>query len=555
MGKPINSSGNDLMFRLKEDGQTAVMSSDRKSGEGAYDIYQVFMTLPKPMPPRSKEQLTYVRDYFNKLNPQIAEVEEEKKTHLETLKERLALEEQADNQEEAKTESELELETETVSETETEFETESRTDEVVAGDVQEEQDAEQKLETENPSENELSTEVEAKELSRTEEKEAMLADLLKERKRIEDKIVSERKTTTSQEKITEDDKPKELSDQPVVIEGTKEIEPVVDEPEAPEITNQSEEINTSVTSSPNLTSKKDVAANKSKESNKRTSTNIPQTATNESPLETIRTESKAIETATTVQLISGEKISNALLYQDRQDLLNPVNKEKVEKLKTYLRNNPQHSVHIISHTDHLEPGLPEFMQYNTLKRANLVARYLMENGVARDNISIESVSANYPLAKPVISGQLNREYLGYNKRIEFEILDEDNTILATHNISDSKIPGYALDRKYELYSQIREEVYYSVEIANSEHIFKNAVLRLYDDIYIRRNSPTAKNRYYIGVFNKYEQVLALQQELEKSSAPYAEIKVFYQGQPVSKSNLKLLAKDYPDLNAYLAGQE
>lgn len=281
---------------------------------------------------------------------------------------------------------------------------------------------------------------------------------------------------------------------------------------------------------------------------------VPQSASDESPLGSIRQQSQDLEKENTIVAIPGEKISNALLYQDRQDLMNEVNKAKINKLITYLRDNPQHRLHIISHTDHLEPGLPEFVQYNTIKRANLVARYLMDNGVARDNISIESVSANYPLAKPMISGLLNSEYLAYNKRIEFEIIDQDNSTLASHNISDAKIPGYALDRKYELYAHIREELYYSVEIASSEHIFKNAVLRLYDDIYIRKQSPVANNRYYIGIFNKYVEVLALQKELAESSAPYAKIKVFYQGQPVAAAELPLLAKDYPDLEAYLADQ-
>jgi len=252
-----------------------------------------------------------------------------------------------------------------------------------------------------------------------------------------------------------------------------------------------------------------------------------------------------LENATKVKVIRGEGISNA------HDLMNTVNKEKLNRLKSYLRSNPKHKVHIISHTDHLEPGLPEFMQYNTLKRANLVARYLMDNGVSKNAISLESVSDNYPLAKPVVSGQLNKDYLAYNKRIEFEILNEDGNIIATHDINEADLPGYALDRKYELYALVREELYYSVEIAKSKHIFKNAVLRLYEDIYIRRESPTSDNRYYIGIFNKYEQALALQKELAESSAPYAEIKVFYQGQRVLESQMNQLAKDYPDLSNFL----
>jgi len=542
MGKPINSSGNDLMFRLHEDGQTAMMSSDRKTGEGAYDIYQVFMTLPKPMPERSRAQLTYVRDYFKKLNPQaeVAAEEEEEKTHLEELKERLALEEKEKEAAKGKLDAEMEKEVSALSEAE-EVVTESEMDKSEEEETLVEE--ENSMETASREEDTVKEEVmEEGEVAseHTEEPVAEVSDNLSEQKAREAaqaKAEALRKLIEAKEEAAV-----------ALAEQQQEERTQQDQPTSEEPTLEKEVAGTEQPA--NDTSTREKASYKVE-----STASVPQPASTESPLGSIRTESEELEKASRVVAISGEKVSNALLYQDRQDLMNTVNKAKLDQLTKYLRANPQHSVHIISHTDHLEPGLPEFMQYNTLKRANLVARYLMDNGVPRDNISIESVSANYPLAKPTVSGQVNKDYLAYNKRIEFEILDKNKAILAAHNISDAEIPGYAVDRKYELYTQIREELYYSVEIANSEHIFKNAVLRLYDDIYIRKQTPVANNRYYIGIFNKYEEVLALKQELAESSAPYAEIKVFYQGQTVAPSDLKFLAKDYPDLEAYLAGQE
>jgi len=92
LGAPLNSSGNDLHFRLNVDGQMAVMSSDRKSGEGAYDIYQVYLQEFSPMPKKDIAQLEYLVDYFNYINPKEEELVETK-THLDKLKERLAVEE------------------------------------------------------------------------------------------------------------------------------------------------------------------------------------------------------------------------------------------------------------------------------------------------------------------------------------------------------------------------------------------------------------------------------------------------------------------------------
>jgi len=98
---------------------------------------------------------------------------------------------------------------------------------------------------------------------------------------------------------------------------------------------------------------------------------------------------------------------------------------------------------------------------------------------------------------------------------------------------------------------VRDDIYYSVEIASSSHIYKNAVLRLYDDIYIRRATPISDNKYYVGIQNDYEKIKLLQEELSASSAPYAKIVAFYNGMPLRKSKASSILNDYPELKDYL----
>jgi len=278
---------------------------------------------------------------------------------------------------------------------------------------------------------------------------------------------------------------------------------------------------------------------------------LPQKESGESAIAAIRKKRNAVVTLP-IKLISGKKIQNSILYQDRHDLLNQVNREKLDQLILYLKSNLDHKVHFVAHTDHLELGLVEYMQYNTLKRANFLARYLNDNGIGNDRISIESVCSNYPFVKPELGGKLNQDFLAYNKRIDWEILNDENSVLKSHSLKTANIPGYALDRKYELYSQLREEVYYSVEIASAPRIYKNAVLRLYTDLYIRKLSPAAENKYYIGLYNKYEDAIELKKSLDASSAKYAKIVPFYNGQAIENKDLDYLSQDYPDLENYIS---
>ena len=128
-------------------------------------------------------------------------------------------------------------------------------------------------------------------------------------------------------------------------------------------------------------------------------------------------------------------------------------------------------------------------------------------------------------------------------------------MLTDLSVDPSSLPGFALDRRYELFHQIREDVYFSVEIASSPTIFKNAVLRLYDDIYIRKNTPLADNLYYIGILPNYADAVLLKEELEVSSAPYAKIVAFHHGKPIPRNKINEFVKEFPELQAFKDAQQ
>ena len=436
LGMPINSAGNDLHYKPYQDGQMAVMSSDRKTGEGAYDIYRVYMQNPKLVPARDTAQLEYVRDYFDGIASR-------GKSHLDKLKEKL------------------------------------------------------------------------------DDKPVVTADVTKPEEKVADIVTAE-------------DLPDDFNNPLLELTEVKEKEVKKPKKEEPKKTIEAKK-------EPAKTPKKSQA----KESQSK------QKQTEKGPV--VDTELKEDDNSDEIAEDKNTPVPNldyCILYEDRHDLLSSNNKKKMDGYVDLLQRHPDYHLHFIAYTDHLEPGLPEFMQYNTIKRANLLAEYLLDNNIEAHQISIESVSNNYPLAKEDVAGKKNIAYLPFNKRIDIEIRDHSGVVLHGQELNDFQIPGYALDRKYELFSQIREEVYYSVEIANSPHIYKNAVLRLYDDIYIRKSAPTANNQYFIGIYTKYADAQALQLDLADSSAPYSKIVAFYNGMPLADSQLDELQVTYPDLVEY-----
>jgi hypothetical protein len=241
-----------------------------------------------------------------------------------------------------------------------------------------------------------------------------------------------------------------------------------------------------------------------------------------------------------------EEVAAYILYQDKQDLLDEHNTNKLRQWIGYLRENLDVHIKLLAYTDHLEPGLPEFVQYNTMKRATYVADYLIENGVDPKRIHIESLAANYPVVKQNSAGRQNDAFLKYNKRIDLELTDNNGQTLSSF-LMDEMVPEYAYDPRHELFLSIREDLYYSVEIAHTNRLFKNAVLRLYSDIYVRKEDMSQENKYYIGLYTTLDEAKSLQFELLQSSAPSAKIVAFYNGMPVNKSNYHLVVKYHPEI--------
>ena len=179
-----------------------------------------------------------------------------------------------------------------------------------------------------------------------------------------------------------------------------------------------------------------------------------------------------------------------------------------------------------------------------------MAESLMEYGIDPDRILIESVASNFPIAKYEVAGKSNEEYLHLNKRIDTEIVSYQNEILS-HNTPDiNVIPEALRDRKFVLYRDIKEELYYSVQIAETDRIFKNAILREYQDIYIRKEFADAPNEYYIGLYTSYDDAQELREKLQSTNLPMQRIVAFYDGRRITKSDIRALSADYPHLLEY-----
>ncbi len=102
-------------------------------------------------------------------------------------------------------------------------------------------------------------------------------------------------------------------------------------------------------------------------------------------------------------------------YGFNKHALNDDDMEFLKKHAAYLRQSPSASVRIHGHSDNF--GSDDYNQFLSRLRANAVARFLMQEGVAESRILMAHWGSTRPLARP--------EDHAANRRVELEYLTLD----------------------------------------------------------------------------------------------------------------------------------
>jgi len=600
LGTPVNSAGHDLGFRLDQHGQQAVFCSDRKTGIGGFDLYFAYMQDIKKLIALDTVSFEFITDVLGLEEKEQKELAEKARLERE-LEEQRIKEEAAKKQEEearlkkeaedkarkekeiadqkkkeeeeriaaeeAKKKKELEEKEKRHRETEAkkkkEAEEKAKREKEIADKKKRDKEAKEKKRLEEQARKEKA----AAEKKQREEQERIAAEEAKRKKEAEDKAKRDKEREDKRKK--DEAKAKKKKDEEIVAQKEKEEKERIAEEEARK---KEAELQTTLAEEDRIKKEKAEKDRIRKEEREKRKALVLKRRKEKAEAEKKKNESEVadnsnnsvkeiakldaqqkdakVSTNKKLEINSKDISEYTIFYEDRHDLLASTNREKLLALSLYLDENTDHKVCLIAHTDANEPGLPEFVQYNTLKRAMRLADFLVDEGVRGDRISIESVANNFPVVRQEIAGKENQDNFYLNKRIDIQIRDKKGRILQDHNVMLSELPSWSIDRRFELYKSIREELYYSVKIADAKRIFKNAILRLYNDIYVRKESYTADNEYYIGVYTNVKDAIILRDQLKDSSSPMSELVAFYNGKKINLDDIDALITDYPDLAEY-----
>ncbi len=227
-------------------------------------------------------------------------------------------------------------------------------------------------------------------------------------------------------------------------------------------------------------------------------------------------------------------LPGTILFMDNHDITSGNNTAHLIKWAEFLNDNPEVKISILGHTSTLEPGLPEFVLYNTLIRTQKVSDFLIHEGVDLEQLDLISYGSGYPLVRALYNDP--EDVLDRNKRIDLLIHGEEyfnNGIL----IESAQTDSLRLDRRHLVFETITDEVYFTVEIASQKTIYKNAILRRYSDVFIRHDLSQDLLHYYVGLYPSLEDAIELRNKLKDSTVPMTRIVPFYRHKPMTEKQI------------------
>lgn len=246
-----------------------------------------------------------------------------------------------------------------------------------------------------------------------------------------------------------------------------------------------------------------------------------------------------------------EYVITPLYYGDDELLLTPKNKRQLDRIIEMMQVYPTIQIELTCNT--AEEGINAYELYFSVKRAEKVVDYLKKNNVDLNKIHVKGLGNNYPMAKEIKSGGSLKLSQRNNRRIDILVHNaEDLPLKLSFDYPD--LPQELQDYKFEEYKSSIAGLSYKVEIVKVNQLYQNDILSNYDDATIEKNLMDNSYHYTLGLYNRYNTVRVLKDQLVGGEFKNAKVIPYMNGLRIKASEINKYTTEHPDLLKYIAGE-
>ncbi len=243
---------------------------------------------------------------------------------------------------------------------------------------------------------------------------------------------------------------------------------------------------------------------------------------------------------------------SALYYKEDSDILAQKNIDKLNELIRLLQKYPSLNAILASNSD--DTGPTQFNLFFSIKRAEIAAGYLINNGISANRITVKGLGNNYPVAQNIVDGADNQMGRQLNRRIDLLVTNSEELPIKI----SSEIPQvsrFIVDKKGEYYRTTTNGLSYKIQIAAIQQMYNGGLINEYPDGMVERNLSSPFYQYTLGLYRTYSSADQLQKELNRNGYMDTFIVPYIGGKRVSVDESRIYTAIYPDLINFIQEKE
>jgi len=242
-------------------------------------------------------------------------------------------------------------------------------------------------------------------------------------------------------------------------------------------------------------------------------------------------------------------VTAPLFYDSDKELLNKENTALLQSILAISRRFPEIKLLITLHTD--ETGPMKFDLYSGIKRAEIIAKYLISEGTDPSRLVLRSAGPGFPLARNIINGENSTLGQSLNRRVELKPIHISGVVPFEYRLNRPEIAEQLQAAGTARLDEQDQGLLFRVEMAVARQVITSDVLGLFSDVVVESVPGSGEYHYLSGAERSFAGAAALKKEVIAAGFSNAVIVAYLNGMQLSKAEAIGLMKKYPDLASYI----
>lgn len=233
-----------------------------------------------------------------------------------------------------------------------------------------------------------------------------------------------------------------------------------------------------------------------------------------------------------------------LFFTSLEEGISPANATFLNKLSRQLRHQSDIDIQIISRSRYDGPKIYDLLF--SMEKANQIAQYLNENGIAAERIHLTGAGSGSAENK-------SKDKSNYQYRIDFLLsnISDYKENASPIGATDMNELLHESDFFYLAAEKLLSGLTYSVQVAALERLYESEVLEEFQCPMIRVRYGKDVNHYTVGLFTSYREAKNLRRRLLASGHKGAFIVANIDGIRKTRGELHPLKHKFKDLTSYI----